>query len=62
MMSLSTEDDSAPRSQAGAGLPDPHGEAALVLVESLIHGILSKGGLSLIETLGIAQTAVGGAG
>ena len=34
--------------------PDPHGEAALVLVESLIHGILARGGL----TLDIAQTAV----
>jgi hypothetical protein len=41
-----------------AGYPDPHGEAALVLVESLIHGILARGGLSLSETLDIAQAAV----
>lgn len=34
-----------------------HGEAALVLVESLIHGLVSRNGISLRDTVEIALDA-----
>ena len=49
----------------GAGLaspfkgPDPHGEAALVLVETLIHALVAKGSLSTLEAIEIIVDAAG---
>jgi len=37
--------------------PDPHGEAALVLVETLIHALLAKGSLSTLEAIEIIVDA-----
>ncbi len=38
--------------------PDPHGPAALLLVESLIHGLCEKSVLSVSEALEIVDRAV----
>jgi hypothetical protein len=39
-------------------LRDPHGEAALLLVESLIHGLLRRSQLTLAEAIDIVQVAI----
>lgn len=41
-----------------ARVPDPHGQAALLLVESLIHGLLARSGLSVDEAVEIVQIAI----
>ncbi len=38
-------------------LPDPHGQAALLLVESLIHGLLERSILSVTDAIEIVSTA-----
>jgi hypothetical protein len=53
-MSDAANDDPAPPGSA----PEPHGEAALLLVESLIHGLLARSSLSLPDALDIVQTAI----
>lgn len=37
---------------------EPYGEAALILVESLIHGLLARGVLSIAEVQDIVDIAV----
>ncbi len=37
--------------------PDPHGQAALLLVESLLHGLLVRGVLTLEDALAITTSA-----
>lgn len=39
-------------------LPDPHGLAALLLVESLIHGLCERSTLTAAESVEIAERAV----
>ncbi|WP_174298911.1 hypothetical protein [Sphingomonas bacterium] len=38
-------------------LPDPHGQAALLLVESLIHGLLARSIITLGDAIDIVETA-----
>jgi len=38
--------------------PDCHGEASLLLVESLIHSLVARSGLSLSEAIEIVQVAI----
>jgi len=38
-------------------LPDPHGHAALLLVESLIHGLLSRAVMTVEDALEIIEAA-----
>ncbi|TVV77346.1 hypothetical protein [Sphingomonas solaris] len=42
----------------GRADPDAHGQAALLLVESLIHGLIQKGTLSTEDALEIATGAL----
>lgn len=37
--------------------PDPHGEAALVLVETLIHALIAKGSLTTLDAIEIIVDA-----
>ncbi len=37
--------------------PDAHGQAALLIVESLMHGLIEKGLLSVDEAIDIMQSA-----
>ncbi|TPG39745.1 hypothetical protein EAH79_13685 [Sphingomonas koreensis] len=39
-------------------IPDPHGQAALLLVESLIHGLLERAIISIGDAIDIVETAV----
>ena len=38
-------------------LPDPHGQAALLLVESLIHGLVERSILSTADAIDIIDSA-----
>ena len=38
-------------------MPDPHGQAALLLVESLIHGLLERSVINIREAIEIVETA-----
>lgn len=38
-------------------LPDPHGQAALLLVESLIHGLLARSVISVGDAIEIVESA-----
>ena len=40
------------------GDPDPHGQAALLLVESLIHGLIASATLTVEEAVEIIEVAV----
>ncbi len=48
--------DNDPNRVRAAARPDPdaHGQASLLLVESLLHGMLEKGLLTVDEAVGIA--------
>lgn len=37
--------------------PDPHGQAALLLVESLIHALIGRSLLSVAEAVDVVETA-----
>lgn len=41
----------------GTTLPDPHGHAALLLVESMIHGLLARSVISIDDAIEIVETA-----
>lgn len=51
--------DNDPNRARAAARPDPdaHGQASLLLVESLLHGMLEKGLLTVDEAVGIATAA-----
>ena len=51
--------DNDPNRVRAAARPDPdaHGQASLLLVESLLHGMLEKGLLTVDEAIGIATAA-----
>lgn len=53
---LAKENDSAMRS--AMPIPDPHGRAALLLVESLIHGLCENGTLTTEEAIEIVERAL----
>jgi hypothetical protein len=52
----SNDNDSSTRGLA-APSPDPHGHAALLLVESLIHGLLARSMISVADAIEIVETA-----
>ena len=55
---MPTDDDGSQTREAVPPSPDPHGQAALLLVESLIHGLCEKSMLSTEEAIEIAERAV----
>ena len=52
----SNENDAAP---VGGGWPqpDPHGQAAMLLVESLIHGLVARSTITTAEAIEIVRVA-----
>ncbi len=53
------DDRSNPADAAGeaAKRPEPHGQAALLLVESLIHGLIARSSLTVEQAVEIVQIA-----
>lgn len=54
---MPTNDNDPALRQAAAPLPDAHGQAALLLVESLIHGLCERSTLSVDEAVAIVDRA-----
>jgi hypothetical protein len=52
-----TNDDDSVRNAWLDGAIDPHGEAALLLVESFIHGLIERAALLNEEAIAIVQVA-----
>lgn len=55
---MPNHDNDAPMQGAISPPSDPHGQAALLLVESLIHGLCENATLSTDEAIEIAERAV----
>lgn len=55
---MPTNDNHSPQRDHSRQLPDPHAHAALLLVESLIHGLCEDGLLSRTRAIEIAETAI----
>ncbi|MCL6250832.1 hypothetical protein M3P36_07215 [Altererythrobacter sp. KTW20L] len=53
-----SDPENVPVNHAKTETPDPHGNAALLLVESLIHGLCEKSLLSTGEAIDIVERAV----
>ena len=59
---MPTNDNEAGAPPPALPLPDPHGHAALLLVESLIHGLIERGVLDAddaVEIIGTAENVQG---
>jgi hypothetical protein len=54
---MSSNDNDPSARGPTAPLPDPHGHAALLLVESLIHGLLGRSMISVADAIEIVETA-----
>ena len=54
---MPTEDDDSAMRGILSAMPDPHGQAALLLVESLIHGLLASSVISIGDAIEIVETA-----
>lgn len=50
------DNDQSQMQGLGSG-PDPHGQAALLLVESLLHGLIEKRALTIDEAVVIVDSA-----
>ncbi len=55
---MTTNDNEAALPAVQGASPDPHGQAALLLVESLIHGLCENAVLSARHAVEIAERAV----
>ncbi|HEY5817310.1 MAG TPA: hypothetical protein VIU14_02765 [Mesorhizobium sp.] len=47
----------APQGVAGLREPDAHGQAAMLLVESLIHGLISRSVINVADAVQIVEIA-----
>lgn len=57
MSTDSLNDNAVPHIDTGQGSPDPHGHAAMLLVESLIHGLIARSVLSVADAVEIIDIA-----
>jgi hypothetical protein len=53
----STNDNDVPEGRSTVNAPNPHGSAALLLVESLIHSMIDRSLISVEEAVEIVQVA-----
>ncbi|MGI4730423.1 MAG: hypothetical protein ACRYFW_01590 [Janthinobacterium lividum] len=54
---MPTHDDDPPMRGITPPVPDAHGQAALLLTESLIHGLLARSIISIGDAIEIVETA-----
>ena len=52
-----TNDNYADQPLRPSAEPDPHGQAAILLVESLIHGLVERSVISTRDAMDIVETA-----
>lgn len=58
MVEPTSNDNEVSRPSDRNGRPDPHGHAAILLVESLIHGLIERSLLSVPEAVEIVEAAL----
>ena len=51
------DDRSSDPNAGGTAGPEPYGQAALLLVESLIHGLIARSALTVAQAVEIVETA-----
>ena len=54
---MNVNDNHYPPARAPYPAPDPHGQAALLLVESLIHGLIAREILTVADAVEIIEVA-----
>lgn len=54
---MPTNDDNSAMRGIMPPMPDPHGHAALLLVESLIHGLLTRSIITIDDAIDIVESA-----
>ena len=54
---MPVDDNNTVRGSLAPPMPDPHGHAALLLVESLIHGLLQRSIISIDDAIEIVGSA-----
>jgi len=52
-----TSNDNEPGLEGRRPEPDAHGQAAILLVESLIHGLVARAVLSIVDAMEIVEVA-----
>jgi hypothetical protein len=52
-----TNDNDYPAARVGRAAPDPYGQAAMLLVESLLHGLVARSVLSTEHAIEIVEVA-----
>ena len=57
MVDRITNDNDGARAPAPPGRPDAHGQAALLLVESLIHGLIARSVITVADAVEIVGVA-----
>lgn len=56
-MSESENDNDAVRASDTGTSPDPDGQAAMLLVETLIHGLIERSVITVADAVGFAESA-----
>ncbi|WP_162875463.1 NAD-glutamate dehydrogenase [Sphingomonas crusticola] len=56
-MGARNSNDNSPPGKEPPHRPDPHGQAAILLVESLIHGLVARSVLTVADAVEIVATA-----
>ncbi len=57
-MTSSTNDNEGPRPVFRVDEPDPHGQAAILLVESLIHALVARSVISMEDAIEVVTVAL----
>lgn len=52
-----TSNDNQPVTATPAREPDPHGQAAMLLVESLVHGLIGRSVITVADAVEIIEVA-----
>jgi hypothetical protein len=57
MVDQNSNDNTANAAGVHRGEPDPHGQAAMLLVESLIHGLIARSLITVTDAIEIVDIA-----
>lgn len=57
MTDVTTNDNQPARTHGDLRDPDPHGQAAMLLVESLLHALIGRSILSVADAVDVVETA-----
>lgn len=58
MTDVTTNDNQPARARGDLRDPDPHGQAAMLLVESLLHGLIARSVITVADAVEVVEIAV----